>query len=112
MQRLKDKALKSFFKIRNNLYDGHCDTSIRLFQTLVVPTLSYCCEIWAPYMLPKLNDDRFHQLCDKLPGEALHIKVCKTILGVNKKATNNAVRGELGSFPVLLQMLKQSIKYW
>ena len=41
----------------------------------------------------------FLKKCDKLPGESL--KVCKVILGVHKKATNNAVRGELGSFPIL-----------
>lgn len=42
----------------------------------------------------------------------LHTKVCKVILGVNKKATNNAVRGELGSFPLLIPLLCLSIKYW
>jgi hypothetical protein len=42
----------------------------------------------------------------------LHVKICKLILGVvNNKATNNAARGELGSYPILITMLG-SIKYW
>ena len=43
-------------------------------------------------------------LCDKISGEALHVKVCKLILGVHRKASNHAVRGELGSYPLLLFM--------
>ena len=56
---------------------------------------------------------KIFSLCDKLlPGEIIHIKVCKLILGVHRKATNNAVRGELGSYPLLITMLCLSIKYW
>ena len=48
----------------------------------------------------------------RLPSEILHIKVCKLILGVFRKASNHAVRGELGSFPLLIPMLSLAIKYW
>ena len=34
------------------------------------------------------------------------------ILGVHRKASNHAVRGELGSYPLLLFMLSLSLKYW
>ena len=51
-------------------------------------------------------------LCDKYIGESLHVKVCKLILGVHRKTTNHAVRGELGSFPILLTLLRLSVKYW
>ena len=74
--------------------------------------LSYGCEVWAPFLLKNLNDSNFINICDKPPSETLHIKVCKILLGVNKKATNNAVRGELGNFPLLISMLRLTIKYW
>lgn len=63
-------------------------------------------------MLKNLNDNNFISLCDKFIGESLHVKVCKLILGVHRKTTNHAVRGELGSFPILLTMLQLSVKYW
>ncbi len=34
------------------------------------------------------------------------------LLGVNKKATNAAVRGELGQFPVAITLLTRASKYW
>ena len=79
---------------------------------MVQPILNYGCEVWAPYLLSKLNNSNLLSICDKLPGESLHIKVCKIILGVHNKSTNNAVRGELGSHPLLINMLCLALKYW
>ena len=42
----------------------------------------------------------------------LFIILCKVILGVHNKSTNHAVRGELGSFPLLIHIVSLSIKYW
>ena len=50
-------------------------------------------------------------MCDKLPQEKLHLKFCKYPLGVNSKATNLAVRGETGRYPILLQILTNMFKY-
>ena len=63
-------------------------------------------------LLKNLKPGNFTKLCDKISGEALHVKVCKLILGVHRKASNHAVRGELGSYPLLLFMLCLSLKYW
>ena len=112
MCRLKDKALKAYFKVRDNLISNSSHTSFKLFQTLIQPILTYGCEVWAPYLLKNLNDCNFLNICDKVPSETLHIKVCKLILGVFRKASNAAVRGELGSFPLLIPMLSLAIKYW
>lgn len=112
MTRLKDKALKAYFKTRENLNNSSSKCSFTLFRTLVQPIILYGCEVWAPYLLNSINDNNFINVCDKPPGENLHIKFCKLILGVHKKATNHAVRGELGKYPLLLTMLSLSIKYW
>jgi hypothetical protein len=109
---LKEKACKAFFKIRENLYNSSGKCSFKLFHTLIKPILCYGCEIWAPYLLKGLKDGNFIDICDKLIAENLHIKVCKLILGVHRKATNNAVRAELGSYPLLIFMLSLSLKYW
>jgi hypothetical protein len=112
MLRLQEKATKAYFKIRHNLSSSSYNCSIKLFTSLIQPILSYGSEVWAPYLLKTLNNTNFLTICDKLPSETLHIKVCKLILGVHKKATNNAVRGELGRFPILITMLSLAIKYW
>jgi len=112
MNKLKDKASKAFFKIRNDLYDSNYKGSSKLFNTLVVPIISYGCEVWSPYLLKNLNDSNFIKICDSQPGESLHIKTCKLILGVHRKSVNHAVRGELGSYPLLLLMLSLAVKYW
>ena len=44
--------------------------------------------------------------------EKLHLKLCKSILGVHSKANNTAVRGELGRHPLIFFVLKSAIKYW
>ena len=108
----QDKASKAYFKIRDNLFQSSFKSSMKPFKALIQPILCYGCEVWAPFLFKNLNASNFLSLCDKLPGEIIHIKVCKLILGVHRKATNNAVRGELGSYPLLITMLCLSIKYW
>ena len=71
--------------------------------------------IWAPSSLMK-TPHRYTNFHKKVPQKAgtytytmsmweppppPGIKVCKIILGVHKKSTDNAVRGELGSHPLL-----------
>ena len=53
----------------------------------------------------------FLNMRDKLPQEKLHLKFCKYILGVSPKATNLAVRGETGRYPLLIQILANMFKY-
>jgi hypothetical protein len=40
-----------------------------------------------------------------------HLKFCKLYLGVNRKASNVASRGELGKFPILLPIIKRTLSY-
>ena len=63
--RLKDKALKAYFKVRDNLISNSSKCSFKLFQTLIQPILCYGCEVWAPYLLKSLNNCNFLSVCDK-----------------------------------------------
>jgi hypothetical protein len=103
-----------FFKIRENLFNcsrsqGKC--SLKLFSPLIKPILTYGCEIWAPLFLKNIKDGNFIDICEKPSSESTHVKPCKLIVGVHRKATNNAVRAELGSYPLLIYMLSLSLKY-
>ena len=61
--------------------------------------------MWGAY-----TDNDFTKL-DKSSTEKNHLKYCKLYLGVNRKASNFASRGELGRFPLLFPMLKRILNY-
>ena len=77
-----------------------------------MPILNYCSEIWAPFFLKNINSINLTKLYDKIPLEVVHLKFCKYMLGAHKHSTNDAVRGELGSFPISLTFTKRALKYW
>ena len=54
----------------------------------------------------------FMHLCHTAQVEKLHMKFCKYILGTHKYATNAAVLGELGRFPILINILDHTINYY
>ena len=49
---------------------------------------------------------------DDLHIEKLSVKFRKYLLGVNKKASNLAVRGELGRYPLFIDVVLSLVKYW
>lgn len=108
---LIDKANKVLFKIKQFDTRQHLSLTIKLFNNLVVPILRYGSEVWTPYLMKGLNENNFSHICDSVPVEQVHNKFCKYLLGVHRKASNVAVRGELGRFPLLIELC-HSIKNW
>ena len=41
-----------------------------------------------------------------------HTKFCKFVLGVRAKSSDDAVKRELGSYPMLYDILLNMIKFW
>ena len=85
---------------------------LKLFDTLVVPILSYGGTVWAPLYANKVNTSNFNDICNNSPVENLNTRMCKYLLGVHRKSTNDAVRGELGRLPLLLTVLNHSFRYF
>ena len=48
----------------------------------------------------------------KIPCEKLHNKFLKICLGVHSKASNAAVRGEMGRFPLVVTIIKAMLNFW
>ena len=48
---------------------------------------------------------------ENLPFEKVIMMFAKSILGVNRKACNDGVRGELGLFPVYFEIIVSIINY-
>ena len=109
---LYDKALKAFYKFKQLHPQNNVKLAMRLFDTLVVPILTYAGTIWAPLYAHKISIENFFTTCNDSPIERLNVKLCKYLLGVHKKSTNNAVRGELGRYPLLINVLECSVRYY
>ena len=93
---------------QQNVYNGaSVSTALKLFDSLVSPILLYNYDIWG-YLLKSVgnNYDKFVSRIfdERITPENMHNKVCKMALGVHSKASNHAVKGELGRFPLHLIM--------
>ena len=74
------------------------DIQFKLFDSLVLPILLYCCEIWG---FEKLEDI-----------EQVHLIFYKIILCVKKSTPNVMIYGELGRFPLKYKIYSRVINYW
>ena len=110
VDRLTEQARKALFKLQQKNVQNHI--GLTLFETLIVPILRYCFEVWGPFYGKNLNADNIFQICEKLPIEKIHTKFCRFLLGVHRKATNAAVRAELGCHPLFINFCDHSAKYW
>jgi len=70
----------------------------KLFDVMILPVLSYGCELWGQVLNPEL--------------EAIEIHLLKHILNLPQSATNMAVRGELGQLPLHLLWRERILPYW
>ena len=109
---LTDKAMKAFFRLKQLNPRDNAILTIKLFESLVVPILTYACEVWGPLALRKVDKQDFKSLCDSVHCEKLNIRLCKYLLGVGKRATNAAVIAELGRFPISFKIIEHSVNYW
>lgn len=110
------KGVKAFFKYLKyfkNIKPG-IETLMHIFDHTVKPVLLYGSEIWGSFDSKKLNKNNpdYHKFCVDLKPEKVHLKFCRFILGVNRHATNLAVYGELGRYPIMIDVLASMIKYF
>jgi len=71
----------------------------KLFDTLVLPILSYGCEVWGV-------DTK-----SSAAAEALHRDFLRRLLGVRKSTANHMVLAELGRFPLQVHFWQQILRY-
>lgn len=119
-EHLSKQGNKAAYSLRKTFRNENVqvDTIFHLFDSLVNPILTYGAEIWFPYMFTSKNDtndiENFFERCisNECLHESVHVKFCRFILGVHKKAMWIPVLAEIGRFPLGLNMLSQSISYW
>ena len=74
------------------------DINCELFDSLVVPILTYGCEIWGYNSLDLI--------------ESFHRKFLKNQLYVNKRTANCIVYGDIGRFKLEVAIYKRMIGFW
>ena len=127
MDELYKKALKVYHTLMKSLNPyPSIKTCCHLFDHLIQPIILYGCEIWGPVIIkqsPLGLESNFwkklhssfpieHKFCSTLTTfERLHIKFCRDILGVNCKTTSIGVYGDLGRFPLYINVIKRCEKY-
>lgn len=94
---LKEHATRAIYSLigKCRKFDLPADMQTELFNTTVLPVLTYASEIWGFYRVREL--------------ESLHMKFLKQALGVHKNTGNDMVYGELGVFPLDIH-IKSSFK--
>ncbi len=97
---LSGKGLKALHVLLINIRKHNVPPKYmgQLFDAFVSSTLNYACEIWGYSKSKEL--------------ERIHLKFCKTILGVKTSTSNAGIYGELGRFPLYIQRYTRIVKYW
>ena len=97
---LSDKALRAMYEVLRfgRQYELSIKGQLELFDRLVKPIMLYGCEVWGFG-----NNDML---------EKIHLKFCKILLNLKSSTPNYMVYGELGRFPIDIDIKLRSISFW
>ena len=97
---LYKRASKAMFSLlaKCRKHNFPIDIRLELFDRLVTPVMLYACEVWGPTKMDVL--------------EKLHLKFLKYTLKVKMSTCSNMVYGELGRYPLRIEVNKRVIGYW
>jgi hypothetical protein len=97
---LSGKGLKALNVLSSNTHSHTITPKVlcQVFDAFVGATLSYACEIWGFTKSREI--------------ERIHLKFCKSLLGVKTSTCNMGVYGELGRVPLYISRYVRIIKYW
>lgn len=99
-KRLVDQAQKALYALYRKIQNISIpvDLQLKLFDSLVVPILTYSSEIWG--------------FENKAIIEKVHLQFCKRILGLRSSTPNFMIYGELGRYPLELGIKQKMLNFW
>ena len=104
---LSTKAKRAIFALSNKIKLSMLPTklALKVFSSQIVPILLYGAEVWAPY----LNVNFYNW--DKNITERAQTQFLKRILGCDIHTPNLMIRGELGNYPLLCDIITRSVSF-
>ena len=106
---LSDKARKAYFALKSKLpYNNNLSVKswLKLYNSMIVPIITYGSEIWISDFKPNFDS------LDKTKLEKTQNMILKNILGIHSKASNMAVRCELGTLPIYMKCYSLMFGYY
>ena len=103
---MAEEALNALHKVYKqiDLFRLPLRSANKIFDAAITPILTYGTEIWG--IFSKFDFEKWEQT----PIEKVHLRFCKS-LGLNRKASNFAVRGEMGRTPLQIIIIEKILKY-
>ena len=104
---LSTKAKRAIFALSNKIKLSMLPTklALKVFSSQIVPILLYGAEVWAPYS--NVNFCNW----DKNILERTQTQFLKRILGCDIHTPNLMIRGELGKYPLLCDIITRSVSF-
>lgn len=97
---LKAKANRVMYSVigMSRKYDLPVDIQVELFNMMVVPVVTYGCEVRGDNIIREI--------------ELLHMKFLKHVLYVHRYTSTDIIYGELGVYPLDITIKCRMINYW
>ena len=111
---LKKKGLRATFLLMHSIKRTKPSTSIKLFNKIVEPILTYNCEV-AFAIIPKSWDYSKFVTNMWTHGKEVNkvtMSFLRQLLGVHKKCSNIALMSETGKHPTIMKIYYLIYKYW
>ena len=89
----------------------HAQLTISLLDRLVLPVMRYVIEVLGPYFISKSKWSPHQFMLEPLSVKNINLHLCRFLLGVSRKVTNDAVMGEIGRLPKLLMTVRRWIPF-
>ena len=104
---LAEKDLNALYKVYKqiDLFRLPLRSENKIFDAAITPILTYGVEICG--IFSKFDFEKW----DQTPIEKVHLRFCKIFQGLNRKASNFAVRGEMGRTPLQIIIIKKILIY-
>ena len=118
---LRMKGLRAYFSLKSSIDLSSIDKAaiLKLHDSLILPVISYGCQVWLPRTQlmkclvgnTKKADKEILSAIAQDPMENLHLSLLKWTLGVRRRTANIPIWGDTGRCPIGIEMTKLLVDF-